>query len=189
MSYESKDQPWWRRPLPPSRFFWKEPKAYRRHKNQHDLPAFRQAQRWVFVGYSLFFVFLWLIGKISSKGNASSSGLFLVLAVGASALIAYGLLPLSRLSSVEIAISERSISRGRMRWPFKFFESYTWIPMNDWLIMLLKMKSGRVVTVAAPRDVPREVLDALFQRHGLRREPDGHWTDHDELAFLRGAVQ
>ena len=134
-------------------------------------------------------VLQWSLAKANPEKTPLPFEQAILVMFAGSALLVYGLPWLIEKCPAEVRVSDRLIWRLRgdsvQRWEFKNIVSYRWIVMPEWALLMLDQESGRRAVLGTPLDVPRSDVDAFLQRCGLPKEPDGHCSDYEELAFLR----
>ncbi len=60
--------------------------------------------------------------------------------------------------------------------------------MSEGVVLRLKFKTGREVSLGAPLELGRDEVEAFLQQHGLLKTADGQWSNYEDLAFLRNAL-
>jgi hypothetical protein len=179
------------KPLLKEHFSWREPKEYLRLKDANERPAARRIQLLVF--FAIVGVVL-LRRLINNQRNLQheSIGESLCIALAGAAFLAYGIPWVVTKCPSYIKVRNKHIMRMRgnsnLEIRFSKMESFRWIPMQQWSLLRLSPKSGRSFTLCVPLEISREELDSFLQEHGLRKDPDGHYTDFEDIAFLRNAV-
>ncbi|HXR04483.1 MAG TPA: hypothetical protein VN836_07230 [Verrucomicrobiae bacterium] len=183
---------WWQKSLTQSRFTWKEPKAYLHLKDKNELPQLRRRQPLILALFFGLFMSQWWLAKTKSGSNRMPIEEAIAIILPVSTFFAYGIPWLAGKCPSQIIVNDRMICRTRgssnRRVEFKNLASFRWIYMQQWAVLRFDLKSGRNNSVAVPLEVSHPELDAFLQERGLRKEPDGHWYEFDDLTFLRGAT-
>jgi len=179
---------WWPKPLLKEYFSWREPKAYLRLKDKHERPAARRLQPLVLLIIAGLILLRWWIDK-QRHIPRESFWEFLPLTLAVAALIAYGIPWVTTKCPSYVKVRNKYIIRMRgssnLQIAFEKTESFRWIPMPQWSLLRLTSKSSRHFSLCVPLKISREDLDSFLQQHGLRKEPDAHYTDFADLIFLR----
>lgn len=191
MSEDVPKRRWWPKPLLKEYFSWREPKAFLRLKDLHERPAARRIQPLVLLIIAGLVLLRWWIDK-QKHLHRESIWEILPAVLAVAALIAYGVPWITSKCSSYVKVRDKYIIRMRgnsnLQIHFKKTESFRWIPMQQWALLRLASSSGRSFTLCVPLEISRPELDSFLQQHGLRKEPDGHYTDFPDLVFLRDAV-
>jgi len=193
MSPEPTRQRWWQMSLTkPPRFSWKAPKDYQQLKGRSELPRLRRLLPWLFAFYFGGLMLLWWLARVKKGETFDDFGECALIALFGAALFSYGLAWMYLKFPTEVSITERWIGHSRFhskrQWSFTKLESFCWVAMSEGVVLRLKFKTGREVSLGAPLELGRDEVEAFLQQHGLLKTADGQWSNYEDLAFLRNAL-
>ena len=187
MSQEAKTERWWEKELIKSQFKWREPEGFVRLIDEYERSRSRLTQPILVALVFVLFIAPWFLPPHSDQKRPSFE-VAVIIAFGGAVFLAYGVPKLIRMCPSEVTVRKGFMFRTRGNHAqLKQLESFCWIPMREWLVLRLKLKSGKYSSIGVPLGFQREQLDSFLQERGLRKGPDAHWTDFSDLAFLRDA--